>query len=121
MGYVLCLTHNLYPPSRFPSLFFTLRVALRRAPRLVPRLGGVGGLSAWVWHCEAVGGIAEPRLVPQSVPQSVARTATAGKRSQSGGKSGGKSVRVAPTKGEATRRGALPPLIIATAHNREAL
>ena len=75
MGYVLCLTHNLYPPSRFLSLFFTLRVALRRAPRLVPRLVGVGGFTPSVWHCEAVREAVSP--------QSVARTATAGRRGQS--------------------------------------
>jgi len=98
MGYVLCLTHNLYPPSRFPILHPSGRPSGRPSACASP-LAVVGGIRAAGWHSEAVGEIAEPRLVPQSVPQSVARTATAGKRSQSGGKSGGKSVRVAPTKG----------------------
>lgn len=88
MGYVLCLTHNLCPPSRFPFpiLHPSGRPSACASPRAAPRL--VGGFTPSAWHCEAVRGSSQSRS--QSRSQS-ALVATAARR-QSVGQSVGRSV-----------------------------
>lgn len=85
MGYVLCLTHNLCPPSRFPFpiLHPSGRPSACASPRAAPRL--VGGFIPSAWHCGGVRGSSQSRS--QSRSQSLVPLRRQ-RRSQSGSQSG---------------------------------
>ena len=100
MGYVLCLTHNLYPLSRFP---FPILHPSGRPSACPSPLAVVGGLSAAGWDSRAVRGSSQSRSQSRSQSPEPLRRGSAVSRAVS------RAVSLTLARGAARRR-ASPPI-----------